>query len=83
MILVGNYALEHKITFQDPAQVAVALAPIAGNFVRNGVLFLMVNAAVLGTTAISLASAWAYGEVRGWQHSPHKKLWEAPGFYAT
>jgi Mn2+/Fe2+ NRAMP family transporter len=43
----------------------------------------MVNAAVLGTTAISLASAWAYGEVKGWEHSLHKKLWEAPGFYAT
>jgi Mn2+/Fe2+ NRAMP family transporter len=43
----------------------------------------MVNAAVLGTTAISLASAWAYGEVQGWEHSLHKKLWQAPGFYAT
>jgi Mn2+/Fe2+ NRAMP family transporter len=40
-------------------------------------------AGVLGTTAISLASAWAYGEVKGWEHSLHKKLWEAPGFYAT
>jgi Mn2+/Fe2+ NRAMP family transporter len=43
----------------------------------------MVNAAVLGTTAISLASAWAYGEVRGWPHSLHKKFREAPGFYAV
>jgi Mn2+/Fe2+ NRAMP family transporter len=43
----------------------------------------MINAAVLGTTAISLASAWAYGEVQGWPHSLHKKLWEAPGFYAV
>ncbi len=83
MMLVGNYALEHKIAFQDPAQLALALGPIAGSFVRNGVLLLMVNAAVLGTTAISLASAWAYGEVKGWEHSLHKRLWEAPGFYAT
>jgi Mn2+/Fe2+ NRAMP family transporter len=83
MMLVGNYGFEHKIVFQDPAQLALALGPIAGNFVRNGVLLLMVNAAVLGTTAISLASAWAYGEVKGWEHSLHKKLWDAPGFYAT
>jgi len=83
MMLVGNYGYEHGITFQDPAQLALAIAPIAGHFVRNGVLLLMVNAAVLGTTAISLASAWAYGEVKGWEHSLHKKLWEAPGFYAT
>ncbi|HTF70027.1 MAG TPA: Nramp family divalent metal transporter [Edaphobacter sp.] len=83
MMLVGNYGFEHKVAFQDPAQLALALGPTAGNFVRNGVLLLMVNAAVLGTTAISLASAWAYGEVKGWEHSLHKKLWEAPGFYAT
>jgi len=83
MMLVGNYGFEHRIAFRDPAQMALALEPIAGRFVRNGVLLLMVNAAVLGTTAISLASAWAYGEVKGWEHSLHKKLWEAPGFYAT
>jgi Mn2+/Fe2+ NRAMP family transporter len=83
MMLVGNYGYQHRIAFEDPAQLALALGPLAGHFVRNGVLLLMVNAAVLGTTAISLASAWAYGEVKGWEHSLHKKLWEAPGFYAT
>lgn len=57
--------------------------PMLGHFARNGILLMMVNAAVLGSTAISLASAWAYGEVKGWEHSLHKKLWEAPGFYAT
>jgi Mn2+/Fe2+ NRAMP family transporter len=82
-MLVGSYGFQHRVVFQDPAQLAVALGPLAGKFVRNGVLLLMVNAAVLGTTAISLASAWAYGEVKGWEHSLHKKLWEAPGFYAT
>ena len=83
MMLVGNYGYQHGIAFQDPAQFAGAILPTAGHFVRNGILLLMVNAAVLGTTAISLASAWAYGEVKGWEHSLHKKLWEAPGFYAT
>jgi Mn2+/Fe2+ NRAMP family transporter len=83
MIIVGNFGFLHGIAFQDPAQMAKALGPIAGPFVRNGILLLMVNAAVLGTTAISLASAWAYGEVRGWPHSLHKKIGEAPGFYAV
>ena len=83
MVLVGNYGREHGIVFVDPAQMAKAMLPFAGKWVRNGVLLLMVNAAVLGTSAISLASAWAYGEVRGWPHSLHKKLWEAPGFYAV
>ena len=83
MMLIGDYGLRRGIKFEDPAQLAVALTPIAGNFVRNGVLLLMVNAAVLGTTAISLASAWAYGEVMGWPHSLHKKVSEAPAFYAV
>lgn len=83
MMLTGDCGFRHGIPFHDPAQMALALAPVAGHFVRNGILLLMVNAAVLGTTAISLASAWAYGEVRGWPHSLHKKIWEAPGFYAV
>ena len=83
MMLVGNYGFQHHVVFEDPAQLALAIGPMAGKFVRNAVLLLMVNAAVLGTTAISLASAWAYGEVKGWEHSLHKKMREAPGFYAT
>ena len=83
MMLVGNYGYQHGIAFHDPAQFAGAIMPTAGHFLRNGILLLMVNAAVLGTTAISLASAWAYGEVRGWPHSLHKKIWEAPGFYTV
>ncbi|WP_263378352.1 Nramp family divalent metal transporter [Granulicella paludicola] len=83
MMLVGDLGYRHHIAFSDPAQLAQALAPVVGPFVRNSLLLLMVNAAVLGATAISLASAWAYGEVRGWEHSLHKKPWEAPGFYAT
>jgi Mn2+/Fe2+ NRAMP family transporter len=83
MIIVGDYGLRAGIHFEDPAQLAVDLGPLAGNLIRNGILLLMMNAAVLGTTAISLASAWAYGEVRGWPHSLHKRVWEAPGFYAV
>lgn len=83
MMLVGNYGYQHGIDFKDPAQFAAAVGPMAGEFVHKSLLLLMVNAAVLGTTAISLASAWAYGEVRGWEHSMHKKVSEAPGFYAT
>ena len=83
MMLVGDYGYRHGIVFHDPAQFAEAVIPALGHFARNAILLLMVNAAVLGTTAISLASAWAYGEVRGWEHSLHKKLSQAPGFYAT
>lgn len=83
MMLVGSIMFRHHLSFSDPAQMANALGPIAGKFVRNGVLIMMVNAAVLGTTAVSLSSAWAYGEVKGWPHSLHKKFKEAPGFYTV
>jgi Mn2+/Fe2+ NRAMP family transporter len=51
--------------------------------VRNGILLLMINAAILGTTAISLSSAWAYGEVKGWPHSLQLPWTKARGFYAV
>ena len=81
MLMVGDYSTSLNIDFKDPAQMAVAIAPVAGEWFKKGVLLLMVNAAVLGTTAVSLSSAWAYGEVKGWRHSLQKKIWEAPGFY--
>jgi len=87
MMLVGAFAYNHNISFTDPAQLAGSIAailpPRTGTFVHHALLLLMVNAAVLGTTAISLASAWAYGEVAGWEHSLHKKPSEAPAFYTV
>jgi Mn2+/Fe2+ NRAMP family transporter len=83
MMLAGDAAYRHHLPFADPAQMAVALGPILGPAARTAILLLMVNASILGTTAISLSSAWAYGEVRGWPHSLHKPVREAPGFYTV
>ena len=83
MILVGNAALAHGFKFDDPAKTAADLFKAYGPFVRNGLLLLMCNAAVLGTTAVSLSSAWAYGEVRGWPHSLQLPLRRARGFYSV
>ncbi|MGH9438790.1 MAG: divalent metal cation transporter [Terriglobia bacterium] len=82
MMLVGNAAFQRHWAFTDPAQMAVQLGGVFGPFLKNAILLLMINAAVLGTAAISLSSAWAYGKVRGWPHSLQKPLREAPGFYA-
>jgi Mn2+/Fe2+ NRAMP family transporter len=41
MMLVGNYGFQHHVVFENPAQLALALAPMAGKFARNGVLLLM------------------------------------------
>uniref|UniRef100_Q02D85 Natural resistance-associated macrophage protein n=1 Tax=Solibacter usitatus (strain Ellin6076) TaxID=234267 RepID=Q02D85_SOLUE len=83
MMLAGDAALRHGIRFTDPAQMAVDLGRIFGPWVKNSILLLMINAAALGTTTISLSSAWAYGEVAGWDHSLEKSPREAPRFYAV
>jgi len=83
MMLAGNAARMHGISFFDPAQMANDLHVFSGEAVRSAILLLMINAAVLGTTAISLSSAWAYGEVKGWPHSLEMPFRKAPGFYVT
>jgi Mn2+/Fe2+ NRAMP family transporter len=83
MMMTGTAALRHGLAFRDPAQMAVDLGRIFGPWFRTGVLLLMINAAALGTTAISLSSAWAYGEVKGWPHSLQKSIKDAPGFYGV
>lgn len=83
MMIVGNVSFMHGLQFEDPAKMADAIRPFYTNdFVRNGILLMFCNAAVLGTTAISLSSAWAFSEVRGWQHGLDTKFKDAPGFYS-
>lgn len=81
MMIAGTASHAHGFRFTDPAQMAVDIGTYAGPAMRDIILLLMINAAVLGTTAISLSSAWAYGEVRGWPHSLQMPWREAPGFY--
>lgn len=83
MMLVGDAATRMGIAYDDPAQMATALGATAGPLVRTVILLLMINAAVLGATAISLSSAYAYGEVMGWRHGLQQRFRDAPGFYST
>jgi NRAMP (natural resistance-associated macrophage protein)-like metal ion transporter len=83
MMLVGNAALQHGFKFTDPAQMAVDLGTIFGPVMQTLILLFFINAAVLGTTAVSLSSAWAQGEVSGWNHSLEMPVREAPEFYAA
>ena len=81
MMIAGTASQAHGFTFTDPAQMAADIGTFMGGGMRTAILLLMINAAVLGTTAISLSSAWAYGEVRGWPHSLQLPVRKAPGFY--
>jgi Mn2+/Fe2+ NRAMP family transporter len=83
MMLVGDASYRRHLPFTDPAALATSLGLTFGPAFKTGLLLLMCNAAVLGTTTISLASAWAYAEVREWKGSLEKTLPEAPGFYGV
>jgi NRAMP (natural resistance-associated macrophage protein)-like metal ion transporter len=81
MMIAGYASKAHGFNFTDPAQMAVDIGSFAGGFFKHAILLLMINAAVLGTTTISLSSSWAYGEVRGWPHSLQLPVRDAIGFY--
>jgi Mn2+/Fe2+ NRAMP family transporter len=83
MMLIGDAMFRGGLHYDDPAQMASALEPLIGKSGRIALLLLMLNAAVLGATAISLSSAWAWGEVMGWKNTLQAKLNEAPGFYSA
>ncbi len=67
--------------FQDSYQVAVGLGHYAGR--AAGVLFALalIDACIIGAAAVSLASAYALGDVFSMRHSLHRKPSEAKGFY--
>jgi Mn2+/Fe2+ NRAMP family transporter len=83
MMIAGYASKAHGFAFTDPAQMAVDIGTFAGGFFKHSILLLMINAAVLGTTTISLSSSWAYGEVRGWPHSLQLPVRKAVGFYVV
>ncbi|MDE2581820.1 MAG: Nramp family divalent metal transporter [Rhodospirillales bacterium] len=83
MMLVGDALHRAGGQYSDPAHMAGALRPLIGRAGAGLVLVLMANAALLGATAISLSSAWAWGEVMGGRNTLEASMSEAPRFYAA
>lgn len=83
MMLLGDAMLRNGMAYENPAQMAGALVSLIGPSGRLLLLLLILNAAVLGAAAISLSSAWAWGEVMGWRNTLQARLRDAPGFYAA
>lgn len=82
MILLGDALHRGGLHYTNPAQMAIALLPTIGHAGSTLILVLLCNAALLGATAVSLSSAWAWGEVMGWRNTLQAKISEAPRFYA-
>jgi NRAMP (natural resistance-associated macrophage protein)-like metal ion transporter len=69
--------------FTDAGGVAVGLEAAAGRIA--GVLFAigLIDASLIGASAVSLATAYALGDVLSVRHSLHRHVKDAKGFYAV
>ncbi len=69
--------------FTDAGGVAAGLEKYAGK--TAGVMFAiaLIDAALIGASAVSLSTAYAIGDVFSVRHSLHRNVTEAKGFYAV
>jgi Mn2+/Fe2+ NRAMP family transporter len=69
--------------FKDAGAVATGLGLHAGR--TAGVLFAiaLIDACIIGASAVSLSTAYAIGDVLSLRHSLHRKPTDAKGFYAV
>src|SRR5271165_920848 len=69
--------------FTDAGGIAVGLEKYAGR--TAGVMFAiaLIDAALIGASAVSLSTAYAIGDVFSARHSLHRKVTDAKGFYAV
>jgi len=69
--------------FVDAGAVAAGLGKYAGH--TAGVLFAvaLIDACIIGASAVSLSTAYAIGDVLSLKHSLHRKPHEAKAFYAV
>ncbi|GGX35005.1 NRAMP family divalent metal transporter [Streptomyces noursei] len=69
--------------FTDAGAVAAGLEKHAGKLA--GVLFAiaLLDASIIGASAVSLSTAYAIGDVLGLKHSLHRGIKGAKGFYAV
>jgi Mn2+/Fe2+ NRAMP family transporter len=69
--------------FTDAGGVARALRGQVGSWAGSLFAVALVDASLLGASAVALASAYAVGDVRGTRHSLHRRWATARSFYAT
>jgi Mn2+/Fe2+ NRAMP family transporter len=69
--------------FSDAGSVATGLAAYGGR--AAGVMFALalLDASIIGASAVSLSTAYAIGDVLALRHSLHRKATDAVGFYTV
>jgi NRAMP (natural resistance-associated macrophage protein)-like metal ion transporter len=69
--------------FTDSAGLAHGIAAYAGHVAGVVFAIALLDASIIGAFAVSLSSAYAIGDVLGLNHSLHRGVRQAKGFYAV
>jgi Mn2+/Fe2+ NRAMP family transporter len=70
-------------SFQDAGAVAAGVAKYVGYWPGAFFAIALMDAAIIGAAAVSLATAYAVGDVLSYKHSLHRKVSDAPVFYGV
>jgi Mn2+/Fe2+ NRAMP family transporter len=68
--------------FVDAGAVSAGMEKYFGKVPATLFALALLDACVIGASAVSLSTAYALGDVFSWRHSLHRKASEAKGFYA-
>jgi Mn2+/Fe2+ NRAMP family transporter len=69
--------------FQDAGTVAQGIAAYAGRLPATLFALALIDASIIGALAVSLSTAYALGDVLSVRHSLHRRMSDAPWFYAA
>jgi Mn2+/Fe2+ NRAMP family transporter len=68
--------------FADAGAVSTGMEKYFGKAPATLFALALLDACIIGASAVSLSTAYALGDVFSWRHSLHRKPTEAKGFYA-
>jgi NRAMP (natural resistance-associated macrophage protein)-like metal ion transporter len=68
--------------FVDAGRVAQELRQYAGPIAGTLEAIVLINASIIGAAAVTLSTAYAFGDVFKVKHSLHRRIADAKGFYA-
>jgi Mn2+/Fe2+ NRAMP family transporter len=69
--------------FANAGGVALGLEQHAGRLVATFFAIILLDASIIGASAVTLATSYAFGDVFGLHHSLHRPWQEAKPFYAS
>jgi Mn2+/Fe2+ NRAMP family transporter len=69
--------------FADTGAIAAGIERYAGKLPAVLFILALIDACIIGASAVSLSTAYAIGDVMSLRHSLHRKVTDAKGFYGV